>query len=908
MSQDASFAAQEFSPNTLVGAYRIEERIGVGGMGVVYRATDIKLGRSVALKVIRAELLHKEGLARFEREARMLAFLNHPRIAAVYGMEESGEIRFLLLEYVPGPTLADHLRRGRVSLREAMLVGSQIAEAIEAAHVKGIIHRDLKPANIKLSENDQVKVLDFGLAKPIERVSAVSSHTTATVTEDVTAGISIVGTAAYMSPEQACGKVLDSRTDIWSFGCVLFEMLSGKRTFQGNTMTEILAAVVEREPDWEALPRETPERVRVLLKRCLRKDQAHRLRDIGDARIELEDALSAPASAAVKPAGVTRRTAISGIAGAAAGAAAASVFAISRWRDAAPRNLTQFAIDAPENGAFVASFNGRVGISPDGSRIAFNCGQAGAAAQAFYLRSLGELESQRVKETRSGGASFFSPDGRWVGFFQSLPPAAMYKVARSGDTPVRICPVEAFMGATWADGDTIYWINQNVNELMSVPAAGGEPKSVTKVDFAKNERIYRYPCAVPGGHILFTATTADTATFDDARIMAFSPRTGEKKVLLEGGTYPRYSSGHLIYAHGGKILAVRFDPNRLSVQGQPFPVLEGVQMSRNTGVANFDVSARGDLAYVAGTCEGGARTLVWVDRDGKAEPLPLASKSYLHPRLSPDERRLAIEVEGANHDLYVYDFDRDVFANVTTDGISHWPVWSPDGTQLSFRGGPMGRTAMWHVPADRSHAPQKVPGKGVGQSAESWSPDGRTIVYTATNPGSPPSIMAAHLDSSREAEVVDQGKGPVGSPKFSPDGHWIAYCSMESGKPQAYVQAFPGPGPKIQISTDGGTDPVWKRSGAELYYRNGDSMMVVDVSTAPTFKAGRPRELWKGHYSHGMSTSCDPPGATSSNYDVTANGQRFLMVKDDDQDRTMSKQLVVVLGWVRELSRTAVRS
>ncbi|HVE16086.1 MAG TPA: hypothetical protein VNB29_05085, partial [Chthoniobacterales bacterium] len=410
------------------------------------------------------------------------------------------------------------------------------------------------------------------------------------------------------------------------------------------------------------------------------------------------------------------------------------------------------------------------------------------------------------------------------------------------------------------------------------------------------------------GNVLFTAITTETASFDDARIMAFSPRTGEKKVLLEGGTYPRYSSGYLLYAHDARILAVRFDPDRLRVEGQPFTVLEGLQMSRNTGVANFDVSASGDLVYIPGSCEGGARTLVWVDRDGKPEPLPLAPKSYLHPRLSPDERRLAIEVEGANHDLYVYDFDRGVLANVTTDGVSHWPVWSPDGTQLSFRAGPMGRTAMWQAPADRSRAPQKVPGKGVGQSAESWSPDGRTIVYTATNPGSPPSIMAAHLDSNREAEVVDQGKGAIGSPKFSPDGHWLAYCSMESGKPQAYVQAFPGPGAKIQISTDGGTDPVWKRNGGELYYRNGDSMMVVDVSTAPTFRAGRPRELWKGHYSHGMSTSCDPPGATSSNYDVTADGKRFLMVKDDDQDRTVSKQLVVALGWVSELSRMAVKS
>ena len=530
MSEDASSAAQEFSPNSQVGMYRIEERIGAGGMGVVFRATDTKLGRSVALKTIRAELLHEEGLARFEREARVLASLNHPRVAAIYGMEKSGGTQFLVLEYVPGPTLADRLRRGRLPIREAMLVGSQIAEAMEAAHVKGIIHRDLKPGNIKVSESWQVKVLDFGLAKTIERVRAVSTDSTATVTESVTAGITIAGTAAYMSPEQACGKTLDSRTDIWSFGCVLYEMLSGKQIFHGNTLTEILAAVVEREPDWTALPAETPEPVRALLVRCLRKDAAHRLRDIGDARIELDDTLSRPASATVKPAGLKRRTAISAIAGAAAGAAATGVFAISRWRGVVPRNLTRFAIDAPDNGVFIASFNGRIGISPDGGRIAFNCGLAGAGPQLLYLRSVGELEAQRVKELRSGGSAFFSPDGRWVGFISNgIPPLAIHKVARSGDTPVRICFHEAFGGATWAEGDTVYWMNQNVNGLMSVPAAGGEPKVVTKVDFAKGERIYRHPCTVPGGHVLFTATAADTATYDDARIMAFLPQTGKKR-------------------------------------------------------------------------------------------------------------------------------------------------------------------------------------------------------------------------------------------------------------------------------------------------------------------------------------------------------------------------------------------
>jgi serine/threonine-protein kinase len=461
MSEDLLSDPPGFSANALVGAYRIEERIGAGGMAVVYRATDTKLARNVALKVIRTAVLHDEGLARFEREARVLASLNHPRIAAIHGIEESAGTQFLVLEYVPGPTLADRLRRGRLPIREAMLAGKQIAEAVEAAHTRGIIHRDLKPANIKLADNGQVKVLDFGLAKPVERARTVATDTTVTLSESVTSGISIAGTAAYMSPEQACGKELDSRTDLWSFGCVLYEMLSGKQAFCGGTLTEILAAVVEREPDWKALPTETSAPVQALLKRCLRKDPASRLRDIGDARIELEDALSAPATDAAKPSGMTRRTAISGLAGAAAGAGTMGVFAISRWRGAVPHHLTRFAIAAPEPGVFVTSFNRRVAISPDGTLIAFNTSVPGV--DEFYLRSLSGLDPKRVKDVRSGGAAFFSTDGRWIGFITTtLPPLEIKKLAVTGGAPTTICAHGIGpAGVTWADDDTIYWVDVN---------------------------------------------------------------------------------------------------------------------------------------------------------------------------------------------------------------------------------------------------------------------------------------------------------------------------------------------------------------------------------------------------------------------------------------------------------------
>jgi serine/threonine-protein kinase len=889
------------SAGSRLGPYEIRALLGVGGMGEVYRARDSKLGRDVAIKILpQIFTSDPERLARFEREARMLAALNHPHIGAIYGLEDTESVHALVLELVEGETLAERLRRGPVPVTDALAIARQIAEALESAHERGIIHRDLKPPNVKITLDGTVKVLDFGLAKAVvSNATGPDLTQSSTLTMNGTSEGAILGTAAYMSPEQARGKAVDKRTDIWAYGCVLYEMLTGCRAFPGDTASDTIAAILEREPDWKKLPAAAPAQVGRLLRRCLEKDPNRRLRDIGDARLEVDEALSSPAQADLqKPAAMTRRTAISALAGATAGAAM-GILAINRYRSAMPRNLTRFSIAVPE-GEFRASFNRRVAISPDGTRLAFN------TVDAFYTRSLNELESKRVKDI-AGGGPFFSPDSRWLAFILTNANRAVgiSKLALSGGAPVTVCAADNFLGATWADDDTIYFVPELPGGVVGVPAVGGQPKEIVKIDFDKGERQHRYPCALPGGKaMMFTTATADIATFDEAQIVVFLPETGRKKVVVEGGTHPRYSpSGHLLYAHDSKIFAIRFDARRLETIGQPFPALEGVLMSRNTGAANYDVSASGDLVYIPGICDGGARTLVWVDRNGKAEPVPLAAKSYLHPRLSPDGRRLAIEIEGPSHDLYVYDFDRGVLANITTDGVSHWPVWSPDGTQLAYRSGPMTRFKLWRVSADRSRPPEQVPATGVSQSAESWSPDGHAIAYTAVALGVPPGIMVTRLDGSQQAEPFAIGKAPQGSAKFSSDGRWLAYCSNESGKPQVYVQAFPPPGPKIQVSTEGGTDPVWKRTGGELYYRNGDSMMALNVSTAPTFSAGRPQQLWQGHYSPGMSSSCGAPGATSSNYDVTADGKRFLMIKDDDQDRATSKQIVVVLGWADELNR-----
>jgi serine/threonine-protein kinase len=870
-------------------------------MGEVYRARDVKLNRDVAIKILPDHLASDpERLARLHREAQVLAALNHPQIAHIHGLEDANGVPALVLELVEGATLAERLSRGPLPLSESIEVARQIADGLEAAHEKGIIHRDLKPANVMITADGTVKLLDFGLAKAVSG-NGPEPDLSMVTTANTEAGV-VLGTAAYMSPEQARGRPVDKRTDIWAFGCVLFEMLSGRRPFAGETLSDTIAGILTLEPDWKCLPADLPANLKVLLRRCLEKDAKSRLRDIGDARIELDDAKDAPAGLITRdrPTGVTRRTAIATLAGAAAGAAATGALTIGRSRSASGRQLTRFALTMPAGEVHLASFNSRLGISRNGRLLAYN---TAPAPPRLYIRSLDDLEPKLIKEAAGGFAPFFSPDDRSIGFISA--PLGIRRAALSGGAPQTVCLLQpGFGGATWADDDTIYLVAETPGGLLRVPSSGGQPTEIFPIDAASGDFMFKFPQALPGGKaVLLTVASASIDSFDDASIVAVSVDSRKRKVLIEGGTSPRYAAGHLLYCRNGALLAVRFDPDRLEVTGQPFTAMEGILMSRNTGQANFDVAGTGDLVFVPGQAEGGARSLVWVDRNGKAERVPLPTQSYLHPRLSPDGHKLAIEIEGSSHDIHVYDFASGVLTNITTDGISHWPVWSADGRHIGYRSGPMGRFQLWQVPADRSRAPHQLAAGGASQSAESYSPDGRTIAYTVIGPDAPPRVTIVPLEGDRTPRPLDDGKYAQGSPKFSPDGRWLAYCSNESGRPQVYVQALPGPGAKIQVSTDGGTDPVWRRSGGELFYRNGDSMMAVSVTTGPSFTSGRPRELWKGHYSHGMSSSCGPAGPTSSNYDVTTDGERFLMIKDDDQDSAVSRQIVVVLGWAEELRR-----
>jgi serine/threonine-protein kinase len=489
---------------------------------------------------------------------------------------------------------------------------------------------------------------------------------------------------------------------------------------------------------------------------------------------------------------------------------------------------------------------------------------------------------------------------------------SLYKLPTGGGAFTKLLDWESFGGGAWGPDNRIYYVPSLPGGIVSVDADGKNPKEILKPDPESGERIVKHPYVLPSGKtLLYTAATKDAETFNETRIMGFNLKTGQKKVLVEGGMYARYSpSGHLLYAKNGSVFAALLDEDRLSLRSSPVSVLDGVLMSTSTGQAYYNLSANGDLVYAAGPTEGGKRSLVWVGRSGREEALDLPQRSFLHPRISPDGRRLAVEVEGANHDWYIYDFDRGVLTKMSTDGVSHWPSWSPDGKTISFRSGIMQRFAMYSMPSDRSGAASplnKNKPADVFQNPVSWSPDGKYLTFEQGGPSRSVEIYAQPVGSEAKPIPISSGKFMNGSPKFSPDGAWVVFCTNESKRAEVYVQPFPGPGPKIQISSEGGTDPIWSRDGRELFYRNGDKMMVVDVAVKPEFRAGKPRDLWSGHYSHGMSSSCGPPGLSSSNYDVSPDGKRFLMIKDAMQD-AVSRQVVVVMGWSRELERTLAAS
>ena len=891
-----------------LGHYQLESQLGAGGMGIVYQATDTRLGRQVAIKLLHESFAKDpERLARFDREARLLASLNHSNIAAIHGLEEAGGVKFLVLEYAPGETLAAFLAKGPLPFRQVLEVGRQIAEALEAAHEKGVIHRDLKPENIKITPEGKVKVLDFGLAKALEEARPHGGEAgTATITAEMTRAGTVMGTPAYMSPEQASGKAVDRRTDIWAFGCVMYEALTGKRTFPGDGTTDVLAGVLVRDPDWGALPATTPENIRSLLRRCLTKDPQSRLHDIADARLELEDALAGrvAVTVTVPQRGRAGRLLLAGVAaGLVIGAIALGIWIWRSGGPSAPQRVVRFTIDLPPGQRIAPGWNTHFTFSRNSKTLLYLVNSV-TGIVGLHERRLDEVESRLLPDGQGLRLPIYSPDGRWLA--AGVPDKALLvKIPLGGGAPLPITPFEMPFAGDWGSDGYLYWTNQVIGAIIRTPENGGTTEPVTELDLAEQERTHRYAKLLPGGKaLIFTVGSGGIDSYDDARIDAFDLATKKRTTIVRGGTSPRYSpSGHIVYARAGGLYAVPFDTARLEATGMPVKVLDGVLMSINIGSADFDISPAGDLVYAEGPKENGERTLQWVDRQGKAAQLPLPARSYLNPRISPDGKQLAVEVEGVNHDFYVYDFDRAVMTNMTNDGISHAPIWTPDGKHIAYRSWKGGKMTLWRMPADRSTQPERLLTKLEGwQQAVSFSPDGKNLVFDQLGVERRPAVWVLPMEGDREPHPFAASGFPEGAGKFSPDGRWMVYCSMESGKAEVFVQPWPGPGPKIQISSEGGMDPVWRRDGKEIFYRNGTKMMTVAVGTQPPFRAGRPQQLWEGDYMFGPSSSCGIKGTTTTSYDVSPDGQRLLMVRETDQKMYATK-IVVVLNWVEELKR-----
>ena len=884
-----------------IAHYRIQAKIGAGGMGEVYCARDTRLGRNVALKVLPEAFARDSGcMARFEREAKVLASLNHPHIASIYGLEESGSTRALVMELVEGPTLSKRIKQGPIPLEEVLPMAKQIAEALEYAHERGIIHRDLKPSNVKVAPEGQVKVLDFGLAKALEgEASEEELQDSPTLTAAATRGGVLLGTAAYMSPEQARGKKVDRRADIWAFGCVFFEMLTGQRTFTGETISDMLAAVIRAEPEWSSLPASTSPRVRELLRRCLTKDPTQRLQAIGDARIAIEEILSGEAATPPSEAEERRKRLaplVWSIGGLILGGLLTAAALLTRSSRTPPLAPVRLSVPLPPGVAF-DNAQPNLAVSPDGMQIAYSARNASGAYQ-IYLRRLDQFLARPVEGTEDGGSPFFSPDGKWLGFANSN--GKLEKVSASGGPPQILCNSVNSGGGAWAADDAIYFSGaaQSIGltarsgyGLMRVRASGGECQQVLLPDRAKGELFLQHAQTLPGGgELLFTA--AKGFSTEQSSIAVLSPKTGKRETLLQNAVRPFYvSPGYILFNRSGAIWAVPFDLKNLKLAGTPVPLIEGVASNTIDKSGQFAISQSGVLVYAPGAGAGSERQVVEVDRKGQVRPLTQNLQAYEDLDLSPDGRHLAFTMEGPQWNVWTYDIQRGTLSRLSFQDDNRDPFWTPDGRRIVYSSLRSGQWGLYMKAADGSGTEQALLSSANWEFATSFSPDGRNMAFTQAGPATGLDIWILPLESGGKPNIFLQTPFNEFFAQFSPDGHWIAYESNESGRAEVYVQPFPGPGGKWQISNDGGERVVWPRKDNEIFYRNGKKLMAVPVQTTPAFSAGTPHELFEGDF------------FTSGHYfDASPDGQRFFFIKEMGQ-ASGTTQINVVLNFSSELER-----
>ena len=896
------------SPGTTLGPYQVTAKIGQGGMGEVYQARDTKLDRDVALKVLpEAFTSDPDRLARFEREAKVLASLNHPNIGTIYGLEEADGVKALVLELVEGPTLADRIKQGPIPIDEALHIATQIAEALEAAHEQGVIHRDLKPANVKVKDDGTVKVLDFGLAKAFQPDASdpgLSASPTISLTAAATQMGMIIGTAAYMSPEQAKGKVVDKRADVWAFGAVLYEMLTGQKPFTGKDASDTLAAVLRIEADLNALPEETPPRLSQLLKACLQKEPKDRVRDIGDVSLAMRGTFESTISASV-PAVVPSQLPVwqRPVAIAMMVLASVALTSLTAWMLTRPAviqpDLMRFVIAPPEAAPLSFTLLWRdVAISPDGTQIIYS---DGAADTQLSLRSIDQVAGAPLRGGQ-GGDPFVSPDGAWVGFHtaDSFPTATtLQKVSMFGGPPVTLgeSPNTIF-GASWGADDQIIF-GTNGAGLFRVSGGGGEPEAVTEIDQEQDppEGGHYWPFIIPDRQaVLFTIASAGAAPLTTAQLAVLDLETGHITQLGLAGVSPHYvSTGHVVYAaEDGSVRAVPFDADRLEVTGNPVPLIERVVV-KTSGAANFSLSDNGRLVYVLGGPRGpgGATRLVWVDREGREEPAVPEPRDFQEFSLSPDGTRVAVRVASTDGsaDVWVVDLIRQTNTRLTFEGDpSAFPTWTPDGTRVAF-GPPLAWKAADGIGTVEplSESPATVP--------QAFSPNRGTLVVE-TQQGGNGDLGMLELEGDGTVTPLLQEDYTERNAALSPDGRWIAYQSDETGQFEIYVRPFPDTeSGRRAVSSNGGTQPIWNPAGPELFYRGPDALMAVAFETEPTFTPGAATELF----------DLTPyRGGGNRRIAVDPEGQRFLLLRfgGDQQPATdvaAPTEINVVLNWTQEL-------
>ena len=890
------------APGSRLGPYEITAKLGAGGMGEVWRARDERLGRDVALKVLpEAFTADPDRLARFEREARVLASLNHPHIAQVYGLETSGATRALVLELVEGPTLAERLELGAPPLEESLAIARQIAEALEEAHEKGIVHRDLKPQNVKESVDGKVKVLDFGLAKAVDPGAVASGSATAspalmnspTLTATGTQLGMILGTAAYMAPEQAAGKSVDRRADIWAFGVILWEMLSGRRLFEGETVPETLGAVFRQEVAFDALPAAVPAAVRRLVERCLVRDPKRRLRDIGEARIVLADRPDEPAASIRErpgaPALPGSRRALPWLLAASA-AALALVLALRAPAPEPPPPAIALGISLPAGFVLARDEAPVLDVSPDGGTVVFVAD--GPKGHRIFRRRLDRVEVEPIEGTTGALHPFFSPDGRWIGFYAD---SQIQKVPFEGGAPTPIARVNAYRGATWCEGGWIVFTPAYAKGLYKVRDTGGTVEELTVVDPKRKERTHRWPSAVPGTPwVLYTVGISTSPSFyDDSRIDAVRLDTGERKTVYEGGAWmARFAPpGDLLLQRRTSLTAMAFDARSAEVRGPQRSLIEGIGGEASSGAGYFAAGAGGTLAYVPGEALSTESTVALVDLEGNEELLPLPQKTFWYPRLSPDGRTLAIDVgsgQGTDDDLWLFDFAGSRFSRFTFKPASLVPVWSPDGRWLAYAASGGDReTSVFRKRVDGVGDEELLWNAADVVLPTSWRPDGGALAVT--NSTGEINSYLVDLAGGEPAVIADAPESQWGM-DFSPDGRHVAYTSTETDVDEIFVSTHPDGRGKWQVSIDGGSQPAWSRDGRRLYFVHDDAIWAVEIEAgAGSFRAGAPVEILRGPY---VLRS-----APIRNWDIGPDG-RFVFVRRRT-DVVAPKQLEVVVGWRR---------